>query len=84
MYKEHEGMKGGQNESKVPPQEEAWKGARDYLEKMEFPTDRKTLLEQAKEIKAPTDVLTFLGRLADKTYESLEDLWESTKKAINY
>lgn len=55
-----------------------------FLEKMQFPTDRKTLLEQAKEIKAPTDVLTFLGRLADKTYESLEDLWESAKKAINH
>lgn len=57
---------------------------RSFLEKMQFPTDRKTLLEQAKEIKAPTDVLTFLGRLADKTYESLEDLWESAKKAINH
>ena len=57
---------------------------KNFLEKMQFPTDTKTLLEQAKEIKAPTDVLTFLGRLSDKTYESLDELWESVKKAINH
>jgi hypothetical protein len=51
---------------------------------MQFPADKKTLLEQAKEIRAPSDVLTFLGRLTDKTYESLEDLWESAKKPINH
>ncbi|MFN7365389.1 MAG: DUF2795 domain-containing protein [Alphaproteobacteria bacterium] len=84
MYKHHEDMNDEQTESKASHQEESWKASRDYLEKMQFPADKKTLLEQAKEIRAPSDVLTFLGRLTDKTYESLEDLWESAKKPINH
>ncbi|MFN7365386.1 MAG: DUF2795 domain-containing protein [Alphaproteobacteria bacterium] len=63
---------------------ESWKGSQEYLEQMQFPANKKTLLEQAADIRAPADLVDFLSRVVDKTYHSLEDLWESAKKAINH
>jgi ABC-type antimicrobial peptide transport system ATPase subunit len=46
------------------------------LKNMDFPIERKEVIEQARKSKAIPDILRELGMLPDKKYNSAEDLAE--------
>ncbi|PAV12523.1 hypothetical protein ASJ81_05890 [Methanosarcina spelaei] len=46
------------------------------LKNLDFPIERKEVIEQARKSKAIPDILRELGMLPDKKYNSAEDLAE--------
>lgn len=46
------------------------------LKNLDFPIERKEVIEQARQSKAIPDILRELGMLPDKKYNSAEDLAE--------
>ncbi|HII91109.1 MAG TPA: DUF2795 domain-containing protein, partial [Methanosarcina sp.] len=46
------------------------------LNNLDFPIERKEVIEQARKSKAIPDILRELGMLPDKKYNSAEDLAE--------
>lgn len=45
-----------------------------YLKGIDFPSDKENLVKQAKENKAPEDILHILNQFEDKEYESAIDI----------
>lgn len=44
------------------------------LKNMDFPVEKKDIIEQAKKSKATPDILVELGMLPDKNYNSAKDV----------
>lgn len=55
-----------------------------YLRPSVWPADRETLLQCARELEAPPDVLEQLSRLPDGTFTHTEAVWESIGGAVEY
>lgn len=61
---------------------ERWEEANNYLLDIELPMTKAALVERARFAKAPDNVLAFLKRIADRSYHTLEEIWDAAKNAI--
>lgn len=48
-----------------------------YLEGCNFPCSRLDLINFAKDMNAPNDVLTALQQLPDRTFNSIASVWDA-------
>lgn len=55
-----------------------------YLRPSVWPADREALLQCARELEAPPDVLDQLGRLPDGTFTHTEAVWEAIGGPVEY
>lgn len=62
---------------------EQWDEVKSYLRGAGFPMTKSALLEQAKSLRAPEAVQDFVTKLADRTYETLEDVFQAAKDTIH-
>lgn len=51
-----------------------------YLKGVDYPTSKKELIKQAKQNKAPSDVMHVLDQLGEKKYSSPIDISKEVKK----
>ncbi|MGE5403282.1 MAG: DUF2795 domain-containing protein [Candidatus Doudnabacteria bacterium] len=47
------------------------------LKGIDFPADRKKVVEQAKHNSAPNDVIDVLNHIPDKEYDSMAGVWHA-------
>src|SRR5438270_7523859 len=48
-----------------------------HLEPSLFPADRDQLVADAESLRAPGEVVALLSRLPERTYRTLEEVWEA-------
>ncbi|MBA4118882.1 MAG: hypothetical protein C0514_08330 [Candidatus Puniceispirillum sp.] len=61
---------------------ERWEETKGYLHAIEFPATKDELLEKAQSVEASDTAVGFIKRLAQRTYESFDDMLEAAKKVI--
>jgi Protein of unknown function (DUF2795) len=55
-----------------------------HLQPSVFPADREALMESARQLNAPDDMVAMLGRLPDGTFDHLEAVWEALGGRVEY
>ncbi|HZD59845.1 MAG TPA: DUF2795 domain-containing protein [Anaerolineae bacterium] len=51
-----------------------------FLEGIDFPADKKRIVDYAREKNAPQDVLNVLERMPEGTYYSMAGVWDAMSK----